>query len=320
VHELFQERSCERQLRPSIGFRPVSVAFKSCAREVRRLGPIYALQWFTRRFYLRYLQAGLRSLPQSTAQDLERRITVVIPAAEKDAPVLSHCLRAECEMVQNPRARLLVVAPASALIQQIATAGGAEFVEESAFLPRPPRELNTRGWVLQQLIKFNASFLVSTDDYLVLDADTVFLRQQAFFRGGRTVLRFSDQYELLYDDSLRLLLGTSRRFPVSFVTHHMVFNRDLVRSLLASWENRFGRPWWQVLLREVDDRRRHLISFSEYELYGNYVVASPDWQSRFLLEYWSGKNLCAQDLHLLEDLRGRAGDGLNSVSFHWHTQ
>ena len=185
-------------------------------------------------------------------------------------------------------------------------------------LPRPACELKCRGWVLQQFIKFHAAGRLPTEDYLVLDADTVFLRPQIFFRGERTVLRYSDQYELLYNRSLELILGHRRRFPVSFVTHHMLFNAGIVQQILRLIERRFERPWWQAIIEEVD--KGHLISFSEFELYGNFALTQAGWRRRLALEYWAGLDRQADELSELSRICSVSSGRFNSVSFHSHTQ
>ena len=293
------------------------IALRSFRRESQN-GVGYAADWFARRFYLRFIRRRLPFLPSATKADRERQITVVIPAAEKDAPVLSHCLWAVREMIQHEVAAVWVVGPESPRIREITVSAGYEFIHEDSILPCPAAELKCRGWVLQQMIKFNAALHVPTQDYLVLDSDTVFLRPQTFFRNGKSVLRYSDQYELLYNRSLELVFGHPRRFPVSFVTHHMLFNAAFVKELSHLIEQRFARPWWNAILQEVDSG--HLISFSEYELYGHFVLSQPRWKKRFFLEYWHGLDRSSEDLAELDALQRMAAGGLNTVSFHWHTQ
>jgi hypothetical protein len=191
-------------------------------------------------------------------------------------------------------------------------------VHEDSILPRPAADLKCRGWVLQQFIKLNASAFVTTPDYLVVDADTIFLRPQSFFQSGKGIMRYADQYELLYNRSLELVFGHTRRFPVSFVTHHMLFNAALVKELLLLIEHRFGQPWWKAVLQEMD--QGHPISFSEYELYGHFVISQPSWKRRFCLKYWHGLDRRAEDLPELDAVRQTAAGRLNTVSFHWHTQ
>jgi Family of unknown function (DUF6492) len=295
-----------------------AVPFRSLRRESDK-GWGYALQWFWRRFYYRIIQRYGFPAPAFVSSDLARPLAVVVPASDKDAPVLPSCLQSVQEMIRHPISSLHVAAPESGIIRRITAEAGATFVPEDEFLPRPASELKTRGWLIQQLIKFNAGFHLSTPDYLVMDADTMFLRPQAFFRRGRTLLKFSDQYELLYNPSLRLLLGTNRRFPVSFVTHHMVFNRERIRRLLDGIERKFGLPWHEVLLHEVDHRR--LISLSEFELYGNFAAREMNFSRAFVLRHWRGldsNHSKANDFtdKCKEHLRKR----YDSVSFHSHTQ
>lgn len=295
----------------------VTIALRSVRRESRN-GVGYGLKWFVRRFYLRYIRSRLPLLPPAASADRERPLTIVVPAVEKDIPALGPCLEAAREMVGHRVTAWWVVAPESARLREVARATGWDFVPEDTILPRPAAELKCRGWILQQLIKLNASLRAPTDDYLVLDSDTVFLRPQSFFRGGRAVLRYSDQYELLYNRSLELVFGHQRRFPVSFVTHHMLLNRSIVQGLLALIERRFNRRWWEAIIREVD--QGHPISFSEYELYGNYVVSQERWQREHVLEYWAGLDREAKDLPLLAEPGKAAIAAANSISFHWHTQ
>jgi hypothetical protein len=293
------------------------IAFQSFRRESKK-GLGYAISWFLRRFYYRWLKRHFLPPAPARAEDRLRALTVIVPAVEKDAPVLAHCLRSIREMIQHQLVELWVVAPESALIRQLAAAENCKFVLEDTLLPRPAKELKCRGWVLQQFIKFNAANFVPTADYLVVDADTVFLRPQSFFRGGKSVLRYSDQYELLYNRSLELVFGHPRRFPVSFVTHHMLFNATLVKELLQLIERRFNCPWWEAILKKVD--QGHPISFSEYELYGHFVLSQPDWRKRFCMDYWLGSDRSTENLQELETVRKMTAGPLNTVSFHWHTQ
>ncbi|HMP76769.1 MAG TPA: DUF6492 family protein [Kiritimatiellia bacterium] len=295
----------------------LAIALASIRREAAH-GWGHALSWFYWRFVLRFLRKRWPHRPTPEAADLLRPITVVIPAVDKDADVLEHCLRSVRRFILQPITELWIVCPESPRIQALAEAHRARVMPEDAILPKPARELKTRGWVLQQFIKLNAAHHVPTPDYLVLDADTVFLRPQLFVRKSKTILRYSDQYELLYNRSLELAFGTKRRFPVSFVTHHMMFNRERVQALLTFLTERFKRPWWEAILHEVD--KGHPISFAEYELYGHFILRDPKWRKSFQLEYWNGLDLDGADLARFNTLRAEANPRINSLSFHRHTQ
>jgi hypothetical protein len=297
--------------------RRVGIALRSIRRESAH-GLGHALAWFASRFYRRFIRRVWPALPAPTAEDVATPIAVVIPAAEKDADALPHCLESVRRHILHPLAAVWVVAPNSSRVREIARAHDAEWIHEDDLLPRPAAVLNTRGWVLQQLIKLNAAGRTPAPDYLVMDSDTVFLRAQLFRRGGRAVLRYSDQYELRYNRSLELVFGTRRRFPVSFVTHHMLFQRHHVEALRARIEQRFARPWWDAILRVLD--REELISFSEYELYGHQVISTPHWSRSAVLEYWNGWDMDGADLPNLPSLAASAPLKLNTISFHRHTQ
>lgn len=295
----------------------LAIALQSIRRESAN-GNGYAIRWFFTRFHLRFVRKLFPSLPHPTDADRARPITVVIPAADKDADLLGHCLESIRSQMKQKVADIWVVAPESERIRALATRYQARFLHEDTLLPQPARELKTRGWILQQFIKLNAANHVETDDYLVLDSDTIFLRPQYFFRGGKSVLRYSDQYELLYNRSLELIFGHCRRFPVSFVTHHALFSRETMKQLLSNLEQRFNRPWWTAIQEEVD--KCHLISFSEYELYGNFVVNRPNWRKQVVLEYWNGMDLNGTDAANLDEIRATVPPRCNSLSFHRHTQ
>lgn len=295
----------------------VKTAFSTFRREVKK-GNAYAAAWFLRRFYYRFVKPHFDPCGPNGQTGPGQALTVVVPAIEKDSPVLRHCLRSIREMIKDNVTEVWIVAPESVRIREVAAAEKCKFIMEDDILPRPAAELKCRGWVLQQFIKFNAANFIRTPDYLVVDADTVFLRPQYFFRGGRAGLRYADQYELLYNRSLELVFGHPLRFPVSFVTHHMLFNVEQVRQLLKMIEDRFGLPWWEAVLKEMD--QGHPISFSEYELYGHFILSQSDWRQRFYLEHWRGLDRDTRDLEDLSKIREKAAGRLNCVSFHWHTQ
>lgn len=162
--------------------RRVKIAMHSFQRETEN-GYCYATGWFLRRFYYRFLKHRLQPHRQPDPEDLKRVLTVIVPAVEKDASVLPHCLQSIRAMIRHQISEVWVVAPESVTIRNLAAAENCKFVLEDTILPRPAAELKCRGWVLQQFIKFNASAFVTTPDYLVVDADTVFLRPPKFLSG-----------------------------------------------------------------------------------------------------------------------------------------
>ena len=293
----------------------IPMAWRSFCREARQ-GESYAASWFVQRLYYRYIRRSLQSLASIGKIDMSRQseIDIVIPTTSKDLSILPLCVESVHEFVRHEIGTIYVVAPASEEIADICERFGCTYVEESNFLPAPKHELECSGWILQQFIKLNGHRFVGNEHYLVLDSDTVFLRPQVFVMGSRKVLKYSDQYELLYDPSLRILLGSTQRFPVSFIAHHMLFTVELIKQLLRSMENRFSLPWYQAILDKVDHSRQ--ISLSEYELYGNYV--SKEFMKSHELSYWFGADLAREKADSLKSLVIRYGRRYASASFHHH--
>lgn len=292
--------------------RKATIAWSTFCREGDQ-GGLYASQWFLRRFYYRFVKRVLDSVEQLPNRSSDAApIDVVIPATEKDLPTLQLCVESAHEFVRPGIRCVYVVSTPSSAICEIASAMGCSYVEEDAFLPLPRRELRCSGWVVQQVVKFAAHRHVNTGNYLVLDADTLLVRPQAFLTGGRRVLKYSDQYELLYNPSLRLLLGTRKRFPVSFIAHHMLLSSAIVRELLDQLEREFGEPWYDTIVNRVDHSQP--ISLSEYELYGNYAMSTH--RESHKLVYWLGMDLGRDYLESLGQLVERYGRRYRSLSFH----
>jgi hypothetical protein len=163
---------------------------------------------------------------------------------------------------------------------------GISVVAEDHFLPRPRVELVGSGWIIQQLVKLQASKVVNSDYYLSIDSDTFFLRPRSFFAGNRPILYYSDQYEVNYNANLEFGLGIRARFPISFICHHMLFERGLVQRLLGAFELHTGLPWHEVVI--AGDSRKTTSWFSEFDSYANFLHSTGELRRRYALRHWHG--------------------------------
>ena len=152
-----------------------------------------------------------------------------------------------------------------------------------------------------------------TPYYLVVDADTVFVRPQVFERKGRIVFNYSDEYYQPYFEMYRRLLNEPVAFPSSFTSHQMLFDRRILGEIKAQIEKIHGGDWREAILRNLD--RNEPSAFSDYDTYGQYVFLH--YPRSMAIEYWF--NL---DLRRSRNLRGvlglmlRYGGKYKSVSFH----
>lgn len=129
------------------------------------------------------------------------------------------------------------------------------------------------GWYFQQLLKF--SFCdrgVPGDYYLIWDADTIPLRPVEFFDPrGRMIFTTADENHSPYFDTYRNLLGEEPHREFSFISQHMIVQKELLWEMLARIERKFPGPesWaWKIMRNLVGDGTN---LFSEYETLGHYV-------------------------------------------------
>ena len=146
------------------------------------------------------------------------------------------------------------------------------------------------GWYLQQLLKFYSAFVIKDllPNYLVLDADTFFLKPTRFIIDGKPAYNWSDEYNQYYFDHLeRLDLDTKgNTYKMSGITHHMMLNKDIITKLCNSIENKFKKNFYIVFIEELviwvkveetDKKDIYVRTFynegaSEYEIYFNVLL------------------------------------------------
>lgn len=124
------------------------------------------------------------------------------------------------------------------------------------------------GWYFQQLLKFGVSRLSRTDNYVVVDADTIFIKKTSLTRGNKYLLRRSIEYHRPYFETYSKLFGYFPDRQLSFISNYMIFSKQIVSELLSKLEERFNQKWYDAILSSIGDG---LSTFSEFETYGNYL-------------------------------------------------
>ncbi len=130
------------------------------------------------------------------------------------------------------------------------------------------------GWYYQQFLKMKFSELCRGDYYMSWDMDTVPLRDMDFFdEEGHPFFDLKSEYNPGYFRTIENLLGLPKSVEGSFVSEHMVFNKDYMKKLIEEIEGRplEGREFWQKVIWAVDEDYIAL-GFSEFETYGTFVA------------------------------------------------
>jgi len=160
------------------------------------------------------------------------------------------------------------------------------FINESIF----PFELKTlhtyansdqsqrNGWYFQQLIKLYAGSIIPDilPRWLVIDADTFFLRPTSFLKENKCLYANGTEYWPYYFHHMsRLIPGLTRVKPMSGICHHMMFEQRFVKELMDRVEEN-GYPFWMTFLSKVGSEYQYGgyggSGASEYELYFNYIL------------------------------------------------
>lgn len=274
--------------------------------------------------------------PLRSSVDLPE-ITVAIPFVEKDLGPLPHVIRGAIKTVRNPIREIWLITPnwkpklgseghptsffetVNGILSEFplcrirtdADLLGAELeslMRDADFRPD--------GYAIQAVLKFKATLEAPTRATLVVDADTVLLEPKTWFVDEKQLLQFSEEYHQPYRNLISSFFGFEPGFPASFVTHHQLLQKELVRQIFPS-DSVIAN--WYTHARQHKNQK-----LSEYETYGQFLARFHE--SRFQLGSWS--NLWSPHFVEFSGLLAtedsiepeRIIPGYNSVSFHSHGQ
>jgi len=167
----------------------------------------------------------------------EEPIDVVILVIRKDLDVLPFCIEGIKQNVRNIIKDIYIVAPIDEQIIQFCKECNLRYIDEKTVLNISPQDINLTiknrdgstsdrsGWLFQQLIKLSAK-IGSTDNYLTVDSDHIFIKPITFLSDkGIPVFYKSREHTIPYFDFIKRLLGIDFNPTFSFVAHKMLFNK-----------------------------------------------------------------------------------------------
>lgn len=195
-------------------------------------------------------------------------IDVVIPVIEKDAKTLVLTIDSVRSNALHPIVNIYLIAPESAILRKIADEKHCVFVLEDTVLPVFAKNTNRRGWLKQQYLKLNADTVGTCEHFLVIDADTILIRPQVFVNSNKAVLNILHDYWFKRKQMVKMALGFDVFHNVDFTSHHMLMCKTKLEALKQHLQKLHALPWQDAL----DMLNIPQNSFSEYELYGNFVA------------------------------------------------
>jgi len=265
-------------------------------------------------------------------------ITIAIPFVEKDLQALRLVVPSVIKCVNNPIKEILLITPQDGeskrpalrnpeslsvlkgLLEEFDTCRllyDADVLGDELGRVLQDGGSKRDAYSIQAILKFKVALGAATNATLVVDADTVLLEKKTWLSvEGVQLLQFSEEYHQPYRNLFSSFFGFTPSFPVSFVTHHQLLQKDIVRNLFPT--DSVIKDWYLRSKTESDQK------LSEYETYGHYLYKR--CKGRYVFGNWS--NLWSPHLEEVLSLLGadrlsspaQLLPGYNSVSFHAHSQ
>lgn len=143
------------------------------------------------------------------------------------------------------------------------------------------------GWYFQQLLKYGVYNLDSlSENYIVLDADTIILKPIEFIQNRKYNFLISEEYNMPYFVNYQNILKEDANRKFSFISQYMVFNKTILKTLLNKIEFNFNHisSWNWIILENLTGTTPSL--FSEYETYGNFIKNNYPTKCNFIELKW----------------------------------
>lgn len=246
-------------------------------------------------------------------------IDILIPVIPRDLQVLPLVVESARKYIRHPINMIYVISPHDDLIKDKCEELGLIYINEKDVIPEwvfgidyTPKGQDRKGWIIQQLIKMSAFQISASNDVLILDADTVYIRDIIFHNMESYYLYYSGEYHQPYRDTYSQLTGLQARYYFSFVSHGMLFNREVMRKLQQLIEVKTGKKWLNAIIDNLPPEQG--AGFSEYETYGNYLYYCTDKVVH--IDYYQNLSLSRKKLAPLNALSSHYSKYYNSVSFH----
>lgn len=207
-------------------------------------------------------------------------IDIIIPAIEKDLETLPLCIAALRKYITNKIRDIYIVSPLNEQIEKFCRDNNLIFIFEQDVLGFGVKDIsyitskgvNRTGWIFQQLLKLSGA-IGTCENFVTIDSDHILLKPHTFLTSdNKFVIYKSEEFHLKYYITNSLLTGKLKIPLFSNVVHKMIFNKIKLCELKLLIEQKTGKQWVEAILDALD--KNDASSFSEFELYGNFISSA----------------------------------------------
>jgi hypothetical protein len=129
------------------------------------------------------------------------------------------------------------------------------------------------GWYFQQLLKLYFHKICKQPYYLVVDADTLFLKKTKFFDSSKPLYNTGTENHRPYFKHIQEFIPIIKRESgVSGICHHMLFSVEIVKEIFNYVELKSKNSFYYSFIECINNNEFCKSGASEYEIYFNYIL------------------------------------------------
>lgn len=236
------------------------------------------------------------------------RIELLTVATVKDFEVFPLTIQSAINSSLNPITAVTVIVPQAEIAEFETALANLELDAESKVLGEEDvidssdRDLirstfpNRYGWVLQQFLAVEYILSSKLAGVLLVNCDTVLTKKVHWLdSAGNQKLLASLEFHAPYYELLQKIYGLPRSPDYTFVTHHMLFQPALLRSILDIPEGASISGYLRRILEKADLRENSPLC-AEFEPYGQAMFKL--YRHKVTLEKFANLGLVRTSDHL----------------------
>ena len=233
---------------------------------------------------------------------------IVIPVGPNDKSVIEEQIKYTQKNIIGYRNIYLICYDPSIIINGCITIDENIFPFNIETVAKYHGKLDRNGWYLQQLLKLYAGKIIPDilDKYLVIDADTFFLKPTTFIENNKCLYNYGTEYHKSYFDHMEKLDKSLIKMDQnkSGICHHMIFETKYIDEILNKIENKHNDLFYNVFLKTIIDVKNS--GASEYEIYFNFMLKNYPNIIQIRKLNWKNTNKLETNINL------------DYISYHWY--
>ena len=233
---------------------------------------------------------------------------IVIPVGPNDKSVIEQQIKYTQKNIIGYRNIYLICYDPSITIEGCITINENIFPFNIDTVAEHHGKLERNGWYLQQLLKLYAGKIISNilDKYLVIDADTFFLKPTTFVENNKCLYNYGTEYHKPYFHHMEKLDKDLTKIDKSKsgICHHMIFDKKYIDELISKIEKNHNELFYNIFLKTVTNKSGS--GASEYEIYFNYMLKYNPDKIQIRKLSWSNTNKLVSN------------SNYDYISYHWY--